>query len=74
MNQLSLEKQIEVIALLTEGCIIRATARLSRVHRDTVMRLGARIGNGSMRVLDRLFRNSRSGPRPTSHPATTIVI
>ncbi len=39
MNILPFDKQIAVIAALTEGCSIRATERLTGVHRDTIMRL-----------------------------------
>jgi IS1 family transposase len=57
MNILPIEKQLKVIAHLVEGCSIRATARLVGVHRDTVMDLGARIGDGCRQVHDRLFCN-----------------
>lgn len=46
MNKTSLDKQIQIISALTEGCSIRATERLTGVHRDTIMRLGVRIGEG----------------------------
>ncbi|HXL67455.1 MAG TPA: transposase [Xanthobacteraceae bacterium] len=46
MNILPRDKQIEIIAALTEGCSIRAVERLCQVHRDSVMRLGARVGQG----------------------------
>lgn len=36
MNVLSRDKQIEIIAALTEGLGIRATARLTGVNRETV--------------------------------------
>lgn len=57
MNVLPIEKQIEVISALTEGCSIRAVERLTGTHRDTVMRLGVRIGQGCGWVHDRLYRN-----------------
>ena len=41
MNILSRDKQIEIIAALSEGMSIRAVERLTGVHRDTIMRLGA---------------------------------
>ena len=46
MNILSREQQIAVISALTEGCAIRATERLTGIHRDTIMRLGVRVGDG----------------------------
>lgn len=57
MNVLPLEKQVEIIAALTEGVSIRATERLTDVHRDTIMRLGVRVGEGCQRLHDAMFRN-----------------
>ena len=45
MNILSYDKQIAVISALTEGCSIRATERLTGIHRDTIMRLGVCVGD-----------------------------
>ncbi len=56
MNILSFEKQIEAIAALTEGCSIRATERLTDIHRDTIMRLGVRVGEGCANLHDRMMR------------------
>jgi IS1 family transposase len=50
------EKQIEIIAALTEGCSIRAIERLTGAHRDSIMRLGVRVGEGCAQLHDRLFR------------------
>jgi IS1 family transposase len=57
MNILPRDKQIAAIAALCEGVSIRATARLTDVDRDTVMALGARIGNGCAKLHSRLMRN-----------------
>ena len=57
MNVLPQDKQIAVIAALTEGVSIRATERLTGVHRDTVMRLGVRVGQGCAALHDRLMRD-----------------
>jgi len=46
MNELSREQKIVIIACLTEGQSIRTTERLTGIHRDTIMRLGARVGRG----------------------------
>jgi len=51
------EKQIAAVAALTEGNSIRATERLVGVHRDTVMRLGVRIGQGCEALHDMMFRD-----------------
>lgn len=56
MNILPVEKQVEIISALTEGCSIRATERLTGTHRDTIMRLGVRVGQGCGQVHDRLYR------------------
>lgn len=55
-NILSFDKQIQCIAALTEGVSIRATERLTGVHRDTVMRLGVRVGGGCKRLHDEMFQ------------------
>ena len=52
MNILLRDKQIEIIAALTEGCSICAVERLTDVHRDTIMRLGTRVGHGCARLHD----------------------
>src|SRR5207244_5616768 len=46
-----------IVAALTEGCSIRATERLLDIHRDTIMRLGVRVGEGCARLHDRMMRN-----------------
>ncbi len=57
MNILPFETQVRVIAALTEGCSIRSTERLLEVHRDSIMRLGVRVGEGCARLHDRLMRD-----------------
>lgn len=61
MNILSRDKQIEIIAALTEGCSIRAVERLTGAHRDTIMRLGARVGHGCARLHDYRMLGLRVG-------------
>ncbi len=56
MNILPFDKQIAAIAALTEGCSIRATERLTDTHRDTIMRLGVRVGEGCARLHDQVMR------------------
>jgi IS1 family transposase len=56
-NVLPREKQIAVIAALCEGVSIRATERLTGVNRETVMKLGARVGEGCAKVHNRLMRD-----------------
>ncbi len=57
MNILSLDQQANVIGALTEGCSIRAVERLTGIHRDTIMRLGVRVGDGCAALHDRLMRD-----------------
>jgi hypothetical protein len=53
MNLLSRDKQIEVIAALTEGVGVRATARLTGVNRETVRKLALQVGKGCAELHDR---------------------
>ena len=45
-NVLNTDKQIAVIAALAEGSSIRSIERMTGIHRDTIMRLGVRVGQG----------------------------
>jgi IS1 family transposase len=56
-NVLNLDKQVQIIAALAEGSSIRSIERITGVHRDTIMRLGVRIGQGCAAVLDQKMRN-----------------
>jgi IS1 family transposase len=56
-NILSPEKQSAVISALAEGNSIRSIERMTGIHRDTIMRLGARVGNGCAAVMDATMRN-----------------
>jgi IS1 family transposase len=61
MNTLSRDQQIQIIACLTEGQSIRATERLTGIHRDTIMRLGERVGRGCAELHDRMMVGVRAG-------------
>lgn len=56
MNALSTEKQEMVVSMLAEGNSIRGIERITGVHRDTVMRLGVRVGKACHAALDSLMR------------------
>src|SRR6266581_6374177 len=56
MNVLNKEKQINVIGALAEGASIRSIERMTDVHRDTIMRLGVRVGNACEKILDQKMR------------------
>jgi hypothetical protein len=53
MNVLSRDKQIDIIATLTEGVGVRATARLTGVNRETVGKLALQVGKGCAELHDR---------------------
>jgi hypothetical protein len=55
-NILPKEKQEIIIGALAEGNSIRSIERLSGIHRDTIMRLGARVGQTCAQLLDQKMR------------------
>jgi IS1 family transposase len=61
MNLLSRDQQIQIIACLTEGQSIRANERITGIHRDTIMRLGERVGRGCAELHDRMMVGVRCG-------------
>lgn len=56
MNRLKREKQAAVIGLLSEGMSVRATERLTGVHRDTALRLMVRVGKACAELMDEDMR------------------
>lgn len=56
-NVLNLDKQITIIGALAEGSSIRSIERITGVHRDTIMRLGVRIGQGCAVMMDATMRD-----------------
>ena len=56
-NVLNTDKQIAVIGALTEGSSIRSIERITGVHRDTIMRLGVKVGQGCTALMDAKMRN-----------------
>lgn len=57
MSKLSEDRKAAVVAALCEGVSIRATERLTGVHRDTIMRLGVAIGDGCAALHGKLMKN-----------------
>jgi IS1 family transposase len=51
-NVLGTEKQTAIIAALAEGSSIRSIERITGVHRDTIMRLGVKVGQGCAMLMD----------------------
>jgi hypothetical protein len=56
-NVLSADKQIAVIGALAEGSSIRSIERITSVHRDTIMRLGVKVGQGCAMLLGAKMRD-----------------
>lgn len=56
-NILSTDKKIAVIGALAEGSSIRSIERMTGVHRDTIMRLGVKVGQGCTALMDTKMRD-----------------
>lgn len=56
-NGLDRERQAIIIGALAEGWSIRAIERMTGVHRDTIMRLGVRVGQGCAALMDAKMQN-----------------
>jgi IS1 family transposase len=56
-NVLRTEKKLAVLAALVEGCSVRSTERMTGVHRDTICKLLARVGEGCASLLDERMVN-----------------
>src|SRR6202030_3223858 len=56
-NVLNTDKQIAVIGALAEGCSIRSIERITGVHRDTIMRLGVKVGQGCTALMGEKMRD-----------------
>jgi len=57
MNVLPRATQVAIIRALVEGVSIRSVERMTGVHRDTIMRLMVRVGEGCERLQDRIMRD-----------------
>lgn len=56
-NKLDLDKKTAAVAMLCEGNSIRSIERMTGIHRDTIMRLGVRMGEGCQAMMDEKLRN-----------------
>jgi IS1 family transposase len=56
-NVLNTDKQIMIVGALAEGSSIRSIERMTGVHRDTIMRLGVKIGQGCTAMMDEKMRD-----------------
>jgi len=59
MNTLPTDKKLAVLSSLLEGSSVRATERMTGVHRDTICRLLADVGENCARIMDSRMRNLR---------------
>lgn len=59
-NILKKDKQVQVISALAEGTAIRSIERMTNIHRDTIMRLGVRIGQKCQKIMDEKMRGLES--------------
>lgn len=56
-NILPRAKQVAVLHALVEGSSVRSTERMTGVHRDTILRLMVKVGNGCANLLDERMRD-----------------
>ena len=56
-NTLSPEEKTNVIFHLAEGSSIRSIERITGIHRDTIMRLGVKVGENCAHIMDSTMRN-----------------
>ncbi|HUI06869.1 MAG TPA: hypothetical protein VL486_07665 [Verrucomicrobiae bacterium] len=52
-----MEKKIAAVSALAEGVSIRSIERMTGIHRDTIMRLGLRVGQGCTSLMDTMMRD-----------------
>ena len=60
-NILPLENQTMAIHALAEGNSIRSIERMTGIHRDTIMRLGVKLGQACQSLLDETMQNLELG-------------
>jgi IS1 family transposase len=56
-NELKTEMKAQAVSMLCEGNSIRSVERMTGIHRDTIMRLGVRMGEACAKIQDGKFRN-----------------
>lgn len=55
MNILNADERIRVVSCLVEGSSLRATARITGIHRTTIMKLLVALGKACSEYQDRAF-------------------
>lgn len=56
-NTLSIDEKVTVIHALAEGTAIRAVERMTGIHRDTIMRLGVKVGENCAKIMNSEMRD-----------------
>lgn len=59
-NNLEPEKKVLAVSMLAEGNSIRSIERITGIHRDTIMRLGVRVGEACAKIHDDKMRGIAS--------------
>jgi IS1 family transposase len=57
VNRVPFARQVQIIAGLVEGNSIRSVERMTNTHRDTIMRLMVRVGDGCARIMNDEMRD-----------------
>ena len=57
MNKLSKEEQVRVVSCLVEGNSLRATVRMTGIHRTTIQKLLVELGAACSKYQDKTLRN-----------------
>src|ERR1035437_8499144 len=55
-NNLATEKKVLAVSMLAEGSSIRSIELITGVHRDTIMRLGVRVGESCVKIDEEKLR------------------
>src|SRR5215510_11330231 len=55
-NNLDSAKKVMAVSMLCEGSSIRSAERITGIHRDTIMRLGVRVGEACAKIHDEKMR------------------
>lgn len=59
MNKLTTEDRVRVVSCLVEGNSLRATTRMTGIHRTTILKLLVELGDACSAFQDKAFRNLR---------------
>jgi len=55
-NNLPANKKVMAVSMLAEGNSIRSIERVTGIHRDTIMRLGVRVGEACQKIMNEKMR------------------